>query len=172
MQSLKIVLTCILAAVLYGIFHDLFTAHICVEYFSVFHPPVFATQSSILLALGWGVIATWWLGAFLGALLAISARAGSRKKINASELIRPISGLLFVMAISAAIAGSVGYFLERWGGVAPPVWVASILPPAKHARFMADWWAHNASYAVGSLGGVVLCILTIRKRANSVTPID
>ena len=52
MQSLKIVLTCILAAVLYGIFHDLFTAHICVEYFSVFHPPVFTTQSSILLALG------------------------------------------------------------------------------------------------------------------------
>ena len=80
MQSCKIVLTCVFAAVLYGIIHDQFTAHICVEYFSVFHPPVFSTTSPALLALGWGVIATWWMGAFLGVLLAIAARAGSRQQ--------------------------------------------------------------------------------------------
>lgn len=152
---------------MYGIIHDLFTAHICVEYFSVFHPQVFATQSATLLALGWGIIATWWVGVFLGTLLAISARAGSWRKINAGELVRPISWLLFVMALLAAIAGSLGYFLERWGVVAPPIWVASVLPPARHARFMADWWAHNTSYFVGSFGGLVLCVLTIRRRATA-----
>jgi hypothetical protein len=97
MRSLKIVLTCVIAAVLYGIIHDLVTAHICVEYFSVFHPPVFETNSPTLLALGWGVIATWWVGAFLGVLLAVSARLGNRNKIEARQLLRPILQLLLTM---------------------------------------------------------------------------
>ena len=100
MQGIKIVLTCVFAAVLYGIIHDQFTAHICVEYIWVFHPPVFSTTSPALLALGWGVIATWWMGAFLGVLLAFAARVGSRKKIDLSELLRPISELLLVMGFS------------------------------------------------------------------------
>jgi hypothetical protein len=67
LEPVKIFLACILAAVLYGIVHDMFTAHLCVEYFSVFHPPVFNTDSPTLLALGWGVIATWWAGGIIGA---------------------------------------------------------------------------------------------------------
>jgi hypothetical protein len=164
MQSLRIILTCIVAAVLYGIVHDQFTAHICVEYFSVFHPPVFSTESPTLLALGWGVIATWWMGAFLGVLLAFAARAGSRKKINARELVRPISKLLLAMGFLAAVAGLTGYVLASSGSITPPDFIGSVIPPARHARFMADWWAHNASYFSGFFGGILLCILTIRKR--------
>jgi hypothetical protein len=52
MESLKIVFASIAAAILYGIVHDQFTARICVEYFTVFHPPVFATQSPTLLGIG------------------------------------------------------------------------------------------------------------------------
>jgi hypothetical protein len=169
MQSLKIVLTCIVAAVLYGIIHDQFTAHICVEYFSVFHPPVFPTQSPALLAVGWGVIATWWMGASLGALLAFAARAGSRRKITASELIRPITKLLMTMGILAAIAALSGYVLARSGAIGPPEWIAAMLPYARRARFMADWWAHNTSYAVGFFGGIALCIATFLKRRSPPT---
>src|SRR5262249_49676939 len=157
MRSLRIVLTCIAAAVLYGIVHDLFTAHICVEYFSVFHPPVFSTKSPILLAISWGVLATWWMGAFLGVLLAFSARAGSRSKIEASSLIRPISKLLLIMGLLAVVAGLTGYTLTRRGTIAPPHWAASVLPPTRHARFMADLWAHYASYLFGVTGGILLC---------------
>jgi hypothetical protein len=170
MQSVKIILICILAAVLYGIIHDQVTAHICVEYFSVFHPPVFPTNSPTLLALGWGVIATWWMGAFLGALLALAARAGSRTKATASELIRPIVTLLVAMGILAATAGLVGYVLDCRGTIAPPEWVASVLPRARYARFMADWWAHNASYFVGFFGGIALCIVTFRNRRLELRP--
>jgi len=166
MQAFRIVLTCIVAAVVYGIVHDQFTAHICVEYFSVFHPPVFPTSSPTLLALGWGVIATWWMGAFLGVLLALAARVGSRRKIGASELVRPISKLLLIMGFLAAFAGLTGYVLAIRGAIGPPGWVASVLPPARHARFMADWWAHNASYLFGFLGGIALCVVTIRKRLS------
>jgi len=166
MQSLKIVLTVVVAAVIYGIVHDQFTAHICVEYFSVFHPPVFPTQSPTLLAFGWGVIATWWMGAFLGILLTFAARAGSRPKIVASELIRPIAKLLSAMGFLAAVAALAGYALTRLGAIAPNEWVATILPYSRHARFMADWWAHITSYAVGFFGGIALCVATFRKRRS------
>jgi hypothetical protein len=50
MESLKIILACIAAAAFYGIVHDQFTARICIEYVTVFHPPVFATQSPTLFS--------------------------------------------------------------------------------------------------------------------------
>lgn len=166
MESFKIVLTCVGAAILYGIVHDQFTAHICVEYFSVFHPPVFPTTSPVLLALGWGVLATWWMGAFLGVLLAVTARTGARNKIGVRELLRPISELLLVMGLLATVAGLAGYVLATRRVIAPPGWIGFALSPQKHARFMADWWAHIASYLVGFLGGILLCVLTIRKRLS------
>jgi hypothetical protein len=77
MQALGIVLVSILAAVVYGIVHDQVTARVCVEYFTIGHPPVFHTDDPTLLGIGWGIIATWWVGAMLGAPLAIVARSPS-----------------------------------------------------------------------------------------------
>jgi hypothetical protein len=62
MSSLRIILLCILAAVVYGILHDQVTARVCVEYFTVGHPPIFHTESPTLLAIVWGFVATWWVG--------------------------------------------------------------------------------------------------------------
>ncbi len=80
MKAVAIVLLCIAMAILYGIVHDQVTARVCVEYFTIGHPPVFDTDDTTLLALGWGVIATWWVGLGLGIPLAIAARAGSMPK--------------------------------------------------------------------------------------------
>jgi hypothetical protein len=164
LESLKIILTCVVAAIIYGIIHDQFTAHICVEYFSVFHPPVFPTQSPTLLAFGWGILATWWVGAFLGVLLAIAARAGTLPKLTSSALIRPIGKLLLVMAVCAALSGATGFALSKNGVIFPPRWIAASLPAASHPRFLADCWAHNASYASGFFGGTVLCVVVFRRR--------
>jgi hypothetical protein len=163
-ESLKILAMCIFAAVLYGISHDQITARVCLEYFTVFHPPVFATQSPTLLGLGWGIIATWWVGAFLGILLAIAARAGSKPKLSATTVCKPVGKLLFVMAGGALLAGSLGFYLTQRGVVFPPEWISADLSPAARARFMADWWAHNASYALGIIGGITLCVLQYRRR--------
>ena len=164
MEFLKIVFTCIAAAVLYGIVHDQFTARICVEYFTVFHPPIFSTESPTLLAFGWGVIATWWVGAMLGILLAIAARVGSRPKLGVGILMSSITKLLLMMGASAFLFGLAGYFLAKSGMIAPPGWVVSNLAPSASAKFMADWWAHSASYATGFIGGIVLCIAQYRRR--------
>ena len=166
-ESLKIVLFCVAAAICYGIVHDQFTARICIEYFTIFHPPIFGTQSPTLLGIGWGVIATWWVGAFLGVILAIAARAGSRPKLTAITLLRPIAKLLLTMAICATLSGFLGFALSENNIVFPPSWVAASLPATAHSRFMTDWWAHNASYASGLLGGIALSIWVWRKRLRS-----
>jgi len=163
MQGLKIVGICTLAAIAYGIIHDQITARICVEYFTVFHPPILGdTQSPTLLAFGWGVIATWWVGVLLGVPLAVAARVGSRPRLTVSDLLPMIRTLLIVMAVCAFVAGVVGYF---WGVM--PSSMATLLPPERYRRFLVDWWAHNASYASGFIGGIVLWITAYRKRLSA-----
>src|SRR5438270_1540070 len=100
-QGVAIVLMSIAAAIVYGVLHDQITARICVEYFTIGHPPVFNTTSPTLLAFGWGVIATWWVGLILGVPLAMTARLGARPKRDVTSLIRPLVILLFVAGLCA-----------------------------------------------------------------------
>src|SRR3954463_4822555 len=101
MQVIAIVFLCMAAAVIYGILHDQVTARICVEYFTIGHPPVFGTDDPTLLRLGWGVIATWWVGLILGVLLAVASRAGPWPKRSAAHLLRPLIIMLSVVGAFA-----------------------------------------------------------------------
>jgi hypothetical protein len=169
-KIVEIVLLGVVAAVVYGILHDQVTARVCVEYFTVFHPPVFETTSPTLLGLGWGIIATWWVGLPLGGLLAIAARAGSRTpQYSARDLVRPVSCLMAAVGSCALVAGIAGWWLTAHGHVSPPEWVMSELPGPRHAAFMADAWAHETSYTAGEIGGVILAAVTWlrRRRAGS-----
>lgn len=105
----------VLGAIGHGIIHDQITVRVCLEYFTIGHPPVFGTTSPTLLGLGWGVIATWWVGLPLGVALAIAARAGSRPKRTVRSLIRPMGSLLVAMAVCALAAGFAGGLLARRG---------------------------------------------------------
>jgi len=58
--------------------------------------------------LGWGIVATWWVGAILGVLLAVAARAGSRPKLPVAALLSSIGKLLLLMAESALLFGFSG----------------------------------------------------------------
>jgi hypothetical protein len=161
-----IILMCIFAAVVYGILHDLVTAHVCVEYFTIGHPPVFHTDNPIRLALGWGVMATWWVGLGLGVGLARAAVAGSYPPRGPRSLVCPISILLLVCAVSAATMGLIGYWLAESGWVMVDE-VALLIPCEKRSRFMADWWAHTTSYGVGLLGGLVVMVRVWRGRCRA-----
>lgn len=154
MQLLAVLVLSVVAAVTYGILHDQVTARICLEYFTVGHPPIFATTSPTLLGLGWGIVATWWVGLGLGLPLAMAARLGRPPKRDASSLVRPICALLSVMAACAFTAGVVGYLLGRAHVVVLVEPMASRIAPVKHARFLADLWAHLCSYATGFVGGM------------------
>ena len=166
METVKIILLCVLAAVIYGIVHDQITARVCVEYFTIGHPPIFHTDSPTLLGLGWGVIATWWVGAFLGVLVAAAARLGSSPKLTAARLIRPIAVLMAVSAVAALVSGISGYFTAKARGPDLPAWLATTMPPETLNRFQADLWAHLASYTVGFLGGIIICVWVLVRRAQ------
>jgi hypothetical protein len=170
LESLKILILSIAAAILYGIIHDQFTARICIEYFTVFHPPVFRTQSPTLLALGWGVIATWWVGAFLGLLLILAARFGSRPKLRAVQLVRPIGKLLLVMASCAFIAGLTAFLLTKTGASFETSWNGPAPTMCSDARFVADQWAHSTSCTSGFIGGIILCVLQYLRRHKLNSP--
>jgi hypothetical protein len=162
MQAIKIVALCIIAGCVYGILHDQVTARVCLEYFTVFHPDIFHTQSPTLLALGWGVLATWWVGLLLGVLLAVAARAGSRVKLTASQLVRPLIKLLSIMASLSLAAGIIGYFLQGLG----MEYYATAIPKQIRHTFYADLWAHTTSYLSGLIGGITLCIIVWRNRSR------
>lgn len=164
MEFSKIVGLCLLAAVGYGIAHDMVTAHLCVEYFTVAHPFVFPSDSPIDMALIWGVLATWWVGLGLGLLLAVAARAGGRPGLTARELVRPLGRLLLVMAGAAAGSWLVGFGLGQAGWLEMSPWLAERIPATRHALFFGDALAHLASYAVALFGGLFLIGSTWRRR--------
>jgi hypothetical protein len=166
METFKIWALCVAAAIAYGILHDQVTARICVEYFSVAHPTILPLTSPTLLALQWGILATWWVGAMLGILLAIAARAGSRQTLSVRDLYYPLSMLLACMAVASSMAGATGFLLARAHAISLQGWLAAAIPSDKQARFIADWWAHAASYLVGIVGGVVVCVKTYTRRST------
>jgi hypothetical protein len=166
-EFLKIWLLSIGAAVCYGVVHDLVTAHVCVEYFSVAHPMILPLSSPTAFALEWGVLATWWVGAALGLGLAASARLGARPQLQVRELRPRIAILLLRMAISSLLAGSAGFALAKAHKIALTGWWAAAIPGQKHAFFLADSWAHAAAYVTGGLGGICLCRWAYTKRIPS-----
>lgn len=165
-RFLSIILLCIAAAITYGILHDQVTARICVEYFTIGHPKIINSTSPTLLALAWGVIATWWVGLGLGIPPACAARLGRSPRIEPRQLIRPILILLCIMAVASALFGTVGYLAARNDVVSVVGHLAAAVPSDRHNVFLADLWAHNAAYAVGAIGGLFLIGFTAGKRAG------
>jgi len=41
------------------------------------------------------------------------------------------------------------------------------LPPDQHVPFLADMWAHSASYLVGLIGGIVVIVGMWRSRGRA-----
>ena len=155
----------VVAAIAYGIAHDGVPTRGCVEYFTIGHPPIFGgITAPTALALGWGVLATWWVGAGLGIFLACTARFGSKPRLTAGDLLRPLGILLATMAVLALGAGLAGSFAAGRGWVFLVEPLASAIPAAKHRAFLADLWAHLMAYAAAGVGGLVLAVwVTVRR---------
>jgi hypothetical protein len=170
LQFLAIVALSIAAAVAYGTIHDQITVRICLEYFTLGHPPIFATASPTLLALGWGVVATWWVGLILGFGLATASRVGVRRPMEARELLQPIGTLLAVMAMGALLSGGLVAALAARGKLALWEPLASLIPAESQNGFLTDLAAHSASYFIGGVGGLVLISWVWRRRLRELPP--
>jgi hypothetical protein len=158
-----------LAAVGYGVIHDQITARVCIEYFTIGHPPVFNTTDPTLLGLGWGVIATWWVGVPLGVLLAIAARLGRWPTMTAGQLLRPLLVALLAVGALAFVAAITTYVAVHRGWLQIPEPVLRRISPQQNKVFVAVSAAHLTSYIAGAIAGLVLCIyvLIARHRQSS-----
>ena len=93
-MGIKVVLLCVIAACSYGIIHDQITARVCLEYFTVAHPPLFPTRSVTLLAFAWGIAATAGPGLVFGLVLASLSQSGHAPVYPVSRLLTYIALLL------------------------------------------------------------------------------
>jgi hypothetical protein len=160
MQKTKVVLLSAAVAMFYGVVHDQITARLCIEYFTLAHPPLFQVSTPTLLALCWGVTATIGVGLVLGFLLAQASQSPGLLGMPVSSLYRPLLVLLGVTAAASIVAGCVGFELSDrsilvLNELRPDPWVDR-LPRSQQNRFMAVWFAHAASYLFGFVGGGVL----------------
>lgn len=167
MQWLAIVVVSILACIAYGIVHDQITARICIEYFTVGHPQIVPSSDPTILAVVWGVAASWWVGAILGILLATAARVGPRQKRSVPSLLRPMAVLIGCNAIFACLAGFAGYIAATNGWVSLVGRIAKRVPPEKHIAFLIDLWAHDASYLGGFVDGIIFVVWVWRSRGRA-----
>ena len=163
-ESLKIIALAVGAAIAYGMVHDQITIRVCPEYFTVAHPHIFRTGSLTLIALGWGVVATWWAGLAAGVALALAARVGSAQKFTWRQLVRPALVLLVVMGVCATLAGFVGHWMAATGKISSVQAWGLLLPVEKQPAFMADVFTHAISYLVGGVGSLIIALATAWQR--------
>jgi hypothetical protein len=146
----KITATIVLAAVTFGIVHDLITTQIDFSYFSdltkthhggqtrYFYPSVFKSQSKVQYALLWGTITTLPTSWRFGILAAIAARVGTLgKKLTSQTFVKPLAAF-FGTTLAVALS---------MGGL-------SFLFPSNDPRFQAVGVIHYTSYLVSLLGAL------------------
>lgn len=150
------------ATVVYGIAHDGITARVCLEHLTGAPAPLEDATSAFGRL--WEAAGTLWIGLVLGLPLAGAARLGAGPRLGVSELVRPVGVLLGLTGSIAFAMGLAGYWLSVSGRIEVPAEVAARVLPGRHALWMGDWWAHNASYLGGVLGGGLLVAWTLRTR--------
>lgn len=165
----KVILLCLGGAVGYGIVHDQITARLCIEYFTVAHPPLpfLHTTSPTLVGLAWGVVATYSVGLALGIPLALASQSASnRPPLPIAKVRRNIVILLAVMSVAALLSGITGFELSRRGIISMPDGWAGCIRRSHYNGFMAAWFAHCASYLFGIVGGIFVIFTTWNQRGR------
>ncbi|KAI5150585.1 hypothetical protein ENBRE01_1583 [Enteropsectra breve] len=116
-------LICFLAACIVGISNDLVTVRLCKEYFTQgFHQE--RTKGSLvgelmekisadleLIAVLWGIIATWDTGLIFGFVLYLCMRIGPRPRYGVRNILLPVFFCILAILATTAIVGIICYFL-------------------------------------------------------------
>lgn len=139
-------LTCLL-----GLAIDAVTANIAVEYFTVHHPKVVDSDSPWVMALVWGIGASWWCGLIAGAIIGWvnGRRIDPMPQTRVYRMVRGALASIWI-AMMAIVAGV--YML------------ASTVPAEKRRasfesdrRLMSVAIAHSTEYGLGALALIVVC---------------
>ncbi len=149
-EALAFVLQVVLLSCALGIAVDLVTANVAVEYFTVHHPHVVDSESPWVMALVWGVGASWWFGLVAGALMwwMNSRRVDPLPRRRVVRMVGRAMVLLWLVMMGIvggvyAIAGTIPADDRR------PTFESD-------RRLMAVAMSHAAEYVLGGILTVVL----------------
>jgi hypothetical protein len=155
-DAFRIVLGMTVIACLLGVIVDLVTAHVAVQYL-VHHPKIVESHSPVVLALAWGVGASWWFGSIAGGLLAlVNARAGN--PLQSREILTRgawAAAWIWVAMIAVLVC------VYAVGGLIP----ASQRRPTFESdrRLVAVAMAHQGEYLFGAIATVVIAMQIVRQ---------
>jgi hypothetical protein len=145
---------------LLGIALDLVTANVAIDYFVVHHPKVVESESPWVMALVWGVAASWWAGLLGGLALAIF-NARLRPPVPTGDVLYMVAIACAVLWISMIVilAGIYGVFgfipdLQRRTGF------------EHDRRLMAVAFTHMTEYFLAA-GAVIIVALRMRRLSRS-----
>lgn len=156
-QAVRFVATVVVLTCLFGIALDLVTAHVWIDYFTIHHPRVVESESPIVMAIVWGVGASWWFGAIAAAILWWFNRRRPNP-LPAGMLIRWIVRAMAALWLTMiAILGIIYAMI----GLLP----MDIRRPtfALDRRAMSVALTHQTEYVLGAVVLVVLMILVARR---------
>lgn len=147
--AIRVIIETTLMACGLGICLDLVTANIAVEYFSVFHPHVVDSDSPFVMALIWGVGASWWFGLICGLIL-VAPFVYKAQPIPIALIRRTVAKACIAMWL--IFMGMLLFWYVLIG----------ILPIPRHANFeynrrlMTVAFTHFTEYLVGAIALVVV----------------
>ena len=156
METVLFVVQVVLLSCALGIAIDLVTANVAVEYFTVHHPHVVDSDSPWVMALIWGIGASWWFGLAAAALLwwVNSRRAVPLHRERVVLMVARAMVLLWLLMMAIMV----GVYL--FAGMIP---AADRRPTFESdRRLMAVAMAHAAEYALGGLLTVILMVRIAR----------
>ena len=148
----------VLLAIAFGCLHDLLTAHVSVEYFTVHHPKIIESSSPVALAFVWGILATWWFGLASGVLFTFANRL-RHEQLDPKAILRAVGiSLASILAISVVVMVVV-YAL------------AGMMPVAQRTesfeadrRLVAVAVTHQTSYVLAMVLTLGIAIWIVRSR--------
>lgn len=164
------ILTGTLAAIVYGVVHDQITVRISPPYLMDWHPQIVPSRDPTVVALAWGVVATWWFGLILGAVLAAAATLGRRPPAPWDWIGRAIVGIFLFAAFGAIVAGAVSKAValelpKTFFGM----FYAELSRPERQA-FSQAAAIHEASYDAAGVATLVAAVLIFRRRLAKAPP--
>jgi hypothetical protein len=157
-RFLAIVVGSVGLACVLGIGLDLVTANVAVEYFTVYHPRIVDTERPWLLAIVWGVGASWWFGAIAGVIVGVINHRRP-EPLPPRRILRWVAiacVVLWIIMIAILVA------VLAFASTIP----AEIRRPTfdYDRRIMAVAMAHQFEYILGAIAGLVIAIKTWRTR--------
>ncbi|KAI5149454.1 hypothetical protein ENBRE01_0912 [Enteropsectra breve] len=183
-QEIKNVFLAVLFSVLtanaFGIVNDMVTVRLCKEYFTQgFHKEnvegtwIEKTMELIdgnpnLIALLWGIIATWVVGVILGIVLAACMRMGSWPKYDARHLLIPLGLCFTALLASVTFVGFYFYDYVKNADISGVIYTVLSFCHKKESfseeflsnsqkmkMFIVCAEIHNSAYSFGGIYGIL-----------------